>query len=46
MELFGELIKSENYKNHSHQRAAVTKAFLYRENVYATPLSPLSRGET
>ena len=46
MELFGEFIKSENYKNHSHQRAAVPKAFLYIENVYTTPLSPLSRGET
>jgi hypothetical protein len=33
MELFGELIKSENYKRQSLQRAAAPKAFLYLENV-------------
>ena len=53
MELFGELIKSENYKSHSLQRAAVPKAFLYLENVRhshfgrlnAAPWCPLERGK-
>ncbi len=33
MELFGELIKSENYKRQSPCSAAAPKAFLYLENV-------------
>ena len=53
MELFGELIKSENYKRQSLQRAAAPKAFLYLENVRHSisvgsmqRLDALSREET
>jgi hypothetical protein len=49
MEIWNYLVncfKSENYKCHSPCRAAAPEASLYLENIDATPLSPLSRGET